>query len=252
MELEGSTWNTRGWTFQERILSRRIIHFTKSLIFLECWSGDWSEDNRVPGDLLINRMPWLGGSSGSGQYSEDPKAVLHSWYYIVEAYTLRSLTMERDKLLALGGVMERVSGITGFTNVAGIWKEDIADGLLWFLSGDKLERRRLKHPQGPSWSWASWNGPVSCRPCFYAFGREISELGDRGLVAFPISHYGTEDTGTYEALVLTPIPGKELQFRRSGLLTVRNDTPRTGPLETFLGGLLTFPPTPNNVEFTII
>ncbi|KAK6850694.1 HET-domain-containing protein [Apiospora arundinis] len=142
------------------------------LIFVECWSGDWSEDNRVSGDLLINRMPWLGGRASSGESSEDSEAILRSWYYIVEAYTCRSLTMEQDKLLALSGVMKRISEITGFTNVAGLWKEDFAEGLLWTMPNFEPRRRKLRHPQGPSWSWATWDGPISCHPCFHTSGHE--------------------------------------------------------------------------------
>ncbi|KAK8130855.1 HET-domain-containing protein [Apiospora sp. TS-2023a] len=151
MDLEEAYWNNRGWTFQERILSRRLIHFTKDLIFIECWSGDWSEDNRLPGSFY-SRMPWLGGKK---RYSENPKDVLTSWYSIVESYTFRSLTNEEDKLHALAGIMDRVSEITGFTNAAGLWKEDFANGLSWIARSSGLWGRRLTSPQGPSWSWAS-------------------------------------------------------------------------------------------------
>lgn len=314
MELEGASWNTRGWTFQERILSRRLIHFTKSLIFIECWSGDWSEDNRVPGDFLINRMPWLGGGTSSGKSSEDPEEVLCSWYSILETYTHRFLTMEQDKLVALAGVIERISEITGFTNIAGLWKEDFAEGLLWCMPSHELRRRRLKRPQGPSWSWGSWDGPIFCRLNFHPLGVErktecfeilhvgpvqspfipgsgylrvrgllvrihrsllspktcqlsldiehegsgpphadtVREVFDDEMMAFPVLYYVTENKGTYELLLLSPVSGGERQFRRVGLLTARDEDVGSGPLETFLGGRLTFPATSNNVEFTVI
>ncbi|KAH0422285.1 hypothetical protein CcaCcLH18_12905 [Colletotrichum camelliae] len=35
-EVEGSVWSTRGWTFQESILSHRRLMFTKSSVFLQC------------------------------------------------------------------------------------------------------------------------------------------------------------------------------------------------------------------------
>ncbi|KAK8045022.1 HET-domain-containing protein [Apiospora rasikravindrae] len=298
MELEEASWNTRGWTFQERILSRRLIHFTKSLVFIECWSGDWAEDNRVPGDLLINRMPWLGGRTNSGQSSEDPEEVLRSWYWILETYTHRFLTMEQDKLVALAGVIERISEITGFTNIAGLWREDFADGLLWCMPSDDLRRRRLEHPQGPSWSWASWDGPIFWRCNFSSTDAErktwcfeilhiepvqspfvpdtghlrvrgpllrvnrstlstktckasldiehdgsgpppidtVHEAIDQDIVAFPVLHYTTGNTGTYELLLLSPVDGREQQFRRIGLLTASEEDACPGPLEFFLGG----------------
>ncbi|KAH9234676.1 hypothetical protein K456DRAFT_52872 [Colletotrichum gloeosporioides 23] len=35
-EIEGSIWNTRGWTFQESILSHQRLMFTESSAFLQC------------------------------------------------------------------------------------------------------------------------------------------------------------------------------------------------------------------------
>ncbi|KAF3800245.1 hypothetical protein GCG54_00003773 [Colletotrichum gloeosporioides] len=35
-EVEGFVWNTRGWTFQESILSHRRLIFTESSAFLQC------------------------------------------------------------------------------------------------------------------------------------------------------------------------------------------------------------------------
>ncbi|KAK8015101.1 hypothetical protein PG990_008397 [Apiospora arundinis] len=178
MDLEAAVWNSRGWTFQERILSRRLIHFTRDLIFIECWSGDWSEDNRVPGDFY-NRMPWLGGKQ---RYSEDPKDVLSSWYEILESYSTRFLTQDQDKLLALTGVIERLSEITGFHNIAGLWKEDFANGLTWITRSSKSRGRRITNSQEPSWSWASWDGPI------YVDSRPDSPYAKTRTTCFEVLH----------------------------------------------------------------
>ncbi|KAK8098544.1 heterokaryon incompatibility protein-domain-containing protein [Apiospora kogelbergensis] len=161
MDLEAALWNSRGWTFQERILSRRLIHFTKDLIFIECWSSDWSEDNRVPGNFY-NRMPWLGGGLG--------------------AQKIPKLCWVHDKLPALAGVIERLSEITGFHNVAGLWKEDFANGLTWTAQSYGLRGRRLTSSQEPSWSWASWEGPI----CFTS--RPDNPFAETATVCFEILH----------------------------------------------------------------
>ncbi len=42
-DVEESVLSTRGWVFQERALSRRTIHFTKSQLYWECGEGIRSE-----------------------------------------------------------------------------------------------------------------------------------------------------------------------------------------------------------------
>jgi hypothetical protein len=44
-EILDSVWNTRGWTFQERLLSRRILYFGRHQLLWECQTCRWTEDN---------------------------------------------------------------------------------------------------------------------------------------------------------------------------------------------------------------
>lgn len=39
----GSTWNSRGWTYQEAVVSRRRLIFTDRLIVFQCWESMWDE-----------------------------------------------------------------------------------------------------------------------------------------------------------------------------------------------------------------
>lgn len=44
-EVESSPWNKRAWTYQERLLSCRIVHFTENLVLFECncmRASEWS------------------------------------------------------------------------------------------------------------------------------------------------------------------------------------------------------------------
>ena len=42
--IQKTTWNTRGWTYQECILSRRLLVFTDSQVFFICAGGTRAED----------------------------------------------------------------------------------------------------------------------------------------------------------------------------------------------------------------
>ena len=42
-EVENSEWNKRGWTFQERLVSRRVLHFADHKVYFECRSADTNE-----------------------------------------------------------------------------------------------------------------------------------------------------------------------------------------------------------------
>ena len=44
-EILDSVWNTRGWTFPERLLSRRILYFGKNQLLWECQNSRWTDDN---------------------------------------------------------------------------------------------------------------------------------------------------------------------------------------------------------------
>ena len=44
-EILDSSWDTRGWTFQERLLSRRIVYFGKTQLLWEYQNSRWTEHN---------------------------------------------------------------------------------------------------------------------------------------------------------------------------------------------------------------
>lgn len=46
-EPSRSIWNTRGWTLQEKVFSRRTLLFTDTQVFFKCKNSIWSEDIRM-------------------------------------------------------------------------------------------------------------------------------------------------------------------------------------------------------------
>lgn len=54
-EVNQSRWKTRGWVVQERILSRRILHFGKRQLYWECQEALYAESNSepIPADMRM-------------------------------------------------------------------------------------------------------------------------------------------------------------------------------------------------------
>lgn len=87
--VDAVSWNTRGWTFQERLLSKRLLHFSANGLYWECRTMDCSELNHSGRDSY-NRTTWL-----LGDYFEDLLPSTEStsfdrryerWYMVVAKY----------------------------------------------------------------------------------------------------------------------------------------------------------------------
>ena len=82
---------------------------------------------------------------------------LRTWKDCLRTYTARSLTKERDKLVAISGASKRIQQLLQCDYLAGLWMCDFAPQLLW----QRGYRIPLPDPptmyRAPSWSWASVN-----------------------------------------------------------------------------------------------
>ncbi|PQE19166.1 hypothetical protein CJF30_00007527 [Rutstroemia sp. NJR-2017a BBW] len=81
----------------------------------------------------------------------------YSWYEMVEAYSIRALTEQKDKIMAIAGVGSFIQQRTGFQFLAGLWRQTLAFNLLWTLLGSPKVRPAR---QFPTWSWASVDGRI--------------------------------------------------------------------------------------------
>jgi hypothetical protein len=93
---------------------------------------------------------------------------LNTWCGCVEDYSLRQLTQASDKLPALSGLASKIHDPTMGEYLAGIWSKDLGTGLFWARHTTREElygRPFFKCPnfRAPSWSWASFEGPMNFR-----------------------------------------------------------------------------------------
>lgn len=155
-DTDASPLSKRGWVLQERLLSRRIMHFVQGRVLWETVDSspiisndgrkDWSNKAGMRGELL---MPLANHTQAGTPFF---------WFGTIEYYASRDLTEDKDKLIAISGLAKHIQDNTGIGYYAGLWADCMADGLLWLTKG-----QRLKSPsaaRAPSWSWASLDGPV--------------------------------------------------------------------------------------------
>ncbi|ORY06639.1 heterokaryon incompatibility protein-domain-containing protein, partial [Clohesyomyces aquaticus] len=137
-----SYWNTRGWTFQERILSRRSVYFTEFSAYFLCNKHAQQEDI---GDFAAVINPWT--------YN------LPQYMAIIPDYTGRNLSFGSDILNAFMGIGNVFARAMHTSFVYGLPERYIVQSLLWEWHGEP-ERRLDAPPNTPSWCWAAWRGGI--------------------------------------------------------------------------------------------
>ncbi len=178
----------RGWVYQEWILSRRLLTFSGSGLFLTC-QGD--SPQTTLGDNVQKRWGEDGGGEARREgrtdksFKKELKAddfstaahILGGWEKVVESYSGLQLTkIDGDRLVALAGVASEYgkafrareqenqdqdqdqdqggsssSPKRPYRYVSGLWFPHVR-GLLW----EQVRRATIERIGGiPTWSWAS-------------------------------------------------------------------------------------------------
>ncbi|KAI1050861.1 hypothetical protein LB507_009299 [Fusarium sp. FIESC RH6] len=193
-EIEASIWRSRGWTFQEGLLSRRRLVFTDSRILFSCYSdqaieprlgpefpqaeenrvfkpprGLWYDEPRLWGTSFLKidspDLRTLGGEAEGCNYRYGFPIALAE---LLEKYSSRSFSFESDVVdafRAIGNIFALrtppVLHLCGLPFIFGnepTTASSLTRGLAWCLErGDEETARR---PGFPSWSWLGYRGPV--------------------------------------------------------------------------------------------
>ncbi|KZM24731.1 hypothetical protein ST47_g4122 [Ascochyta rabiei] len=153
-----SPLSRRGWVLQERLLSRRVLHYARDEVLWECMTCSARERTASFSDKdtgkRIARKHYLGDAAS---------VQIKQWYDIVCQYSGLDLTVDTDVFAAIGGIARTFRNATGMKYAAGLWWEHLPYGFLWYCESTKL---RDGPSVAPSWSWASRRGPVRmlCQP----------------------------------------------------------------------------------------
>jgi ankyrin repeat protein len=163
-DLYDSKWATRGWTFQEQMLSKRSVIFTERHIFWECQQCVWDMDGAKP-EITANT------SFARPHYERAHRIsvadVPFSMYIeMISLYNSRDLTYPQDILAAFSGVLNSLTCRFPSGFVCGLPQMYLDVALLW-QPFRKAQRRVTKDGGStaasknlPSWSWCGWKCPV--------------------------------------------------------------------------------------------
>ncbi|CVL03165.1 related to tol protein [Fusarium proliferatum] len=187
--------DTRGWTLQEYILSRRLLIIGSLTTVWSCrkeregncdgWSLDrkrgdpfwfkatwiWSDKTVFKNTHRLDAIAFFGTHPEYDHPRPDDRSIRLEWKYLVELYTRRNLTRPTDRILAISGLAQIFSRIRGGKYAAGLWVNDLPQALLWETSSGASCPRPSN--QGPSWSWTAINRAVTCD---FGNGRNVSSV----------------------------------------------------------------------------
>ncbi|CAH0045590.1 unnamed protein product [Clonostachys solani] len=190
--ISRTPWAQRAWTFQEALVSRRILFFTAELVYWSCRQGLLSED--------------------TVEYFESPKTRLRlddkfdplEYQHIATTFSRRRLTFESDLGRAYLGTQNYLDAKWGGQMFSwGLPHGAFGSFLMWEWDFDPARRQRqgthpIKEANGtiarvafPTWSWMGWmeggqlihvfgDEPAAHSPLFYTFDRasELVEIQD--------------------------------------------------------------------------
>ena len=209
--ITSSVWNSRGWTFQEGLLSRRRLVFTETKVYFQCLSMQCMEGVSVPLQKLHDYVDGIRNLIDHRIFPNirdhpTPRGLLLS---LLGDFMKRRLSDDSDAIDAVRGIfsffansilqVRHVCGLPIFspdifpTNLGKSPKSRFAAALEWGHISDLVRRPKL-----PSWSWAGWK----LRNSEYAAGEGLifCGLGDLGYLM---------EWGRVEPRIVIPI---NLQF----------------------------------------
>ena len=201
-KLDDSVWNIRAWTFQERLLSRRLIVFTHGQMIWHCRRMICREDMSVadsgvpypplqwfslkPQHMGVDTgSEWIDGSTEITRHGTTRlvrSAVFAEYTKAIEEYTHREISYQSDVLNAFAGLLHIFSRFFRCKTLLGL-PESLLDVALLWKPTTQLQRRS----GFPSWSWPGWVGRVAYDEQF-----TLTRNMDGKFVAYKNDEYGQE------------------------------------------------------------
>lgn len=162
----------RGWVLQERLLSRRVLHFGFDELMWECMEDAWCEC-----DTFDKRFQPRIRNLYRKRNEPGKEAQQTVWYQVVQTYTELELTYLTDRGVAILGIAKDMELTRKCRYLCGLWEDTLLADLAWWAA----DSNPSKLP-GPTWSWISVSGP-----CLW-WGSNFAKWVDRSTRVEPSTH----------------------------------------------------------------
>ncbi|KAN0108597.1 HET domain containing protein [Hyaloscypha variabilis] len=198
---DGLYWNTRGWTLQEKVLSRRLLLFTDCQVYFRCANSVCAEDIPMEAGALSTNIKRRQNPFEWGAHRGLPGLLeplldflsLHAlkltdkdwdltffpnYVALVGEFSRRAFTNKKDTLNAIAGVLSTLDN-SDMAFPGGLPQVWLAEALLWqpeFNSGYSISPPSSRVGI-PSWSWAAWSLSEGCVWTHYARSKGIAREG---------------------------------------------------------------------------
>ncbi|KAI4209387.1 MAG: hypothetical protein LQ351_007677 [Letrouitia transgressa] len=176
--LTSSTYLYRAWTFQESMLSRRLLIFAKDQVHWECDRCTWCEETHWESETvdfvgwraLKNSTPFDIWADAFDRRAYDlvldeptEKLKINSYAHLIGEYTNRTLTHDEDILDACTGVLSSIKEQEDSEFLFGLRTKHFGNDLLFntltFTMKRFASQASIMSPF-PTWSWVSWRGKI--------------------------------------------------------------------------------------------
>ncbi|RFU32754.1 hypothetical protein B7463_g3573, partial [Scytalidium lignicola] len=182
--LHGSVYSSRGWTYQEKALSARLLIITEEDMYYSCLEGEKSEHACHESNMIeFKREPVM--EFGSVLATAHGRSPFQIYADCVDEYLGRDLTFPGDVMNGFAGLMSFLEDKYDWRFCWGIPDENFALGLLWDGAHGVVMKRRdagrdEKGRLFPSWSWTGWVGRTNhykVRPRVLVSTEEQEQMG---------------------------------------------------------------------------
>ncbi|KAL6922870.1 hypothetical protein FSST1_000144 [Fusarium sambucinum] len=148
--LKQSVYESRAWTFQEQVLSRRVLYFINNKVFYRCRAAEHAEH-------FVDVLPQSYVGSSIGSFLPEAVSMTEPVFDLTTMlfyYSQRALTNQNDASRAMAGITRKIAEAMRCTFFQGLPTVMFDRFIIFWAHGSILHRRSMF----PSYSWPGWRG----------------------------------------------------------------------------------------------